>query len=91
MSLEVSLLTVFIAALITALTTGLGVIPWLSPAGLTIGGWRVLLGMVSGLVLVVLADRWLDCHDIPGCQRLAGCQCPQGTADRRRDHRAFLC
>ncbi len=93
MTLEVSLLTVFIAALITALATGLGAIPlafarrmddrWLSvgaalAAGLMlaashslvdegsmVGGWRVLLGMASGLVLVVLADRWLDRHNTP--------------------------
>ncbi|XLZ82187.1 ZIP family metal transporter [Guyparkeria sp. TX1] len=100
MTLEVSLLTVFIAALITALTTGLGAIPlafarhvddrWLAvgaalAAGLmlaashslvaegsAIGSWRVLLGMASGLVLVVLADRWLDRHDTPDVSDLQG-------------------
>ncbi len=100
MTLEVSLLTVFIAALITALTTGLGAIPlafarrvderWLAvgaalAAGLmlaashslvaegsAIGSWRVLFGMASGLILVVLADRWLDRHDTPDVSDLQG-------------------
>jgi zinc transporter ZupT len=100
MLLEVSLLTVFLAALITALATGLGAIPlafarrvsdrWLAvgsalAAGLmlaashglvaegsAIGSWRVLLGMVTGLVLVVLADRWLDRHETPGVSELQG-------------------
>ncbi|MFW6322755.1 MAG: ZIP family metal transporter [Guyparkeria sp.] len=100
MELEVSLLTVFIAALITALTTGLGAIPlafarqvdqrWLAvgaalAAGLmlaashslidegsAIGAWRTLLGIASGLALVVLADRWLDRHDTPDVSDLQG-------------------
>ena len=100
MLLEVSLLTVFLAALITALATGLGAIPlafarrvsdrWLAvgsalAAGLmlaashglvaegsAIGSWRVLLGMASGLVLVVLADRWLDRYETPGVSELQG-------------------
>ncbi|MFP4463350.1 MAG: ZIP family metal transporter [Guyparkeria sp.] len=100
MELEVSLLTVFIAALITALTTGLGAIPlafsrqvdqrWLAvgaalAAGLmlaashslidegsAIGAWRSLLGIASGLALVVLADRWLDRHDTPDVSDLQG-------------------
>lgn len=100
MTLEVSLLTVFIAALITAFTTGLGAIPlafakkvdarWLAvgaalAAGLmlaashslvaegsAIGAWRALLGIASGLVLVVLADRWLDRHETPDVSDLQG-------------------
>ncbi len=100
MALEVSLLTVFIAALITALATGLGAIPlafarhvdvrWLAAGaalaaglmlaashslvdeGSAIGAWRVLLGMATGLALVVLADRWLDRHDTPDVSDLQG-------------------
>ncbi|MFO7582132.1 ZIP family metal transporter, partial [Guyparkeria sp.] len=100
MSLEVSLLTVFIAALITALATGLGALPllfskrldarWLSigaalAAGLMLAashslidegsaanGWLVLLGMASGLLLVVAADRWLDGHGTPDVGELQG-------------------
>ncbi|MFW6322786.1 MAG: ZIP family metal transporter [Guyparkeria sp.] len=100
MSFEVGLLTVFIAALITALATGLGALPllfsrrfdgrWLSVGaavasglmlaashslvdeGSSAGGWLVLLGMASGLLLVVLADRWLDRHDTPNVGDLQG-------------------
>ncbi|HZJ81930.1 MAG TPA: ZIP family metal transporter [Guyparkeria sp.] len=100
MSLEVSLLTVFIAALITALATGVGAIPlafarhisdrWLSlgaavAAGLMLaashslvaegvpaGAWMVLIGMGAGLVLVVLADRWLDRAGAPDVGDLKG-------------------
>lgn len=100
MLLDVSLMTVFVAALITALATGLGAIPlafahrvnrrWLAvgsalAAGLmlaashglvtegsSIGSWRVLLGMASGLVLIVLADRWLDRHHTPEVSDLQG-------------------
>jgi len=99
MLLEVSLLTVFIAALITALTTGLGAIPlafarradgrWLSlgaavAAGLMLaashglvtegahdGAWLTLAGMIAGLVLVVLADRWIDRAGAPDVGELA--------------------
>ena len=95
---DVSLLTVFLAALVTALATGLGAIPlafarrvderWLAAgaamaAGLmlaashsliaeggAVGSWRTLLGMGAGLVLVLLADRWLDRHDMPGVSDL---------------------
>ena len=100
MVLEVSLLTVFVAALITALATGLGAVPlafarhvderWLAAGaamaaglmlaashglvaeGSAIGSWRTLAGMASGLVLVVLAGRWLDRHHTPDVSDLQG-------------------
>lgn len=100
MLLETSLLTVFLAALITALATGLGAIPlavvrqlsprWMSlgaavAAGLMLaashslvvegvpeGAWLVLVGMATGLVLVVLADRWIDRADAPDVGDLKG-------------------
>lgn len=100
MVLEVSLLTVFVAALVTALTTGLGAVPlafarhvdarWLAAGaamaaglmlaashslvaeGSAIGSWRTLAGMASGLVLVLLADRWLDRHHTPDVSDLQG-------------------
>ncbi|MCL7745098.1 ZIP family metal transporter [Guyparkeria hydrothermalis] len=100
MLLETSLLTVFLAALVTALATGLGAIPlaivrqfsvwWTSlgaavAAGLMLaashslvvegapeGAWLVLVGMASGLGLVVLADRWIDRADAPGVGDLKG-------------------
>lgn len=83
--------TVFIAALITALCTGLGALPFLyftdiskrwlgvanaAAAGLMLGAslgliiegigygfWRLGLGMIIGLALVVLARRLLEGHD----------------------------
>ncbi|MGM0517950.1 MAG: ZIP family metal transporter [Pseudomonadota bacterium] len=100
MVLEVSLLTVFVAALITALTTGLGALPllfsrqlddrWLSvgaavAAGLMLAAshslvdegtaknaWLVLAGMISGLLLVLAADHWLDGKDTPDVGELQG-------------------
>lgn len=82
---------VFIAALLTALATGLGALPfvyfthiskkWLgmanaAAAGLMLGAslgliyegigygfWRLVLGMVLGLVLVVVARRLFEGHD----------------------------
>ena len=100
MVMEVSLLTVFIAALITAITTGIGAFPlafahrvggrWLAIGAALAGGlmlaashsliaegnildaWRTLIGIGSGLVLVVLADRWVDQHDTPDIGDLQG-------------------
>ncbi|MFW6021005.1 MAG: ZIP family metal transporter, partial [Guyparkeria sp.] len=40
--------------------------------GSAIGAWRSLLGIASGLALVVLADRWLDRHDTPDVSDLQG-------------------
>ncbi|WP_372995543.1 ZIP family metal transporter [Marinobacter sp.] len=100
MVLEVTLTTVFIAALITALTTGLGALPlaiskkidqkWLSigaaiAAGLMLAAshsliqeglakqeWLTLAGMVSGLVLVYLAYRWIENQGSPDVSELKG-------------------
>jgi len=100
MVLEVTLTTVFIAALITALTTGLGALPlaisknidqkWLSigaaiAAGLMLAAshsliqeglakqeWLTLAGMVSGLVLVYLAYRWIENQGAPDVSELKG-------------------
>ncbi|MDL0433547.1 ZIP family metal transporter [Marinobacter sp. TBZ242] len=100
MVLEVTLTTVFIAALITALTTGLGALPlaisekvdqkWLSigaaiaaglmlaashsliEEGLTKQEWLTLAGMVSGLVLVYLAYRWIEKQGAPDVSALQG-------------------
>ncbi|MEX0386385.1 ZIP family metal transporter [Spiribacter onubensis] len=100
MAIEVSLLTVFIAALITAITTGLGAFPlvfadrvstrWLAVGaamagglmfaasfsliteGNSINGWRTLIGIASGLVLVVLSDRLMDHLDTPDIGELRG-------------------
>ncbi|MGX5915179.1 ZIP family metal transporter [Aliidiomarina sp. Khilg15.8] len=98
MELEVTLTTVFIAALITALTTGLGALPlalsknigkkWLSAGaalasglmlaashslieeGMTSDQWLTLAGIVTGLVLVYLAFRWIDKRDAPSVSEL---------------------
>ena len=100
MTIEISLFTVFIAALITAITTGLGALPltfadrvstrWLAVGaamagglmfaasfsliteGNSINGWRTLLGIASGLVLVVLSDRLMDHLDTPDIGELQG-------------------
>ncbi|MFN2359820.1 MAG: hypothetical protein ABR522_01915 [Marinobacter sp.] len=100
MVLEVTLTTVFIAALITALTTGLGALPlainkkvdqkWLSvgaaiAAGLMLAAshslieeglakqdWLTLAGMVSGLVLVYFAYRWIESQGAPDVSALQG-------------------
>lgn len=97
---ETNLLTVFVAALITALATGLGALPllfarrlddrWLSVGaaiaaglmlaashslvdeGAAIGGWRALAGIASGLVLVVLANRWIEARGSPDIGALRG-------------------
>jgi zinc transporter ZupT len=88
MAFDVSLTTVFIAALITALATGLGALPlifsnkvgtiWLSvgaalAAGLMLAAshsltseglgqneWLTVAGMLTGLVLVYLANDWIE-------------------------------
>lgn len=98
MLLEVTLFTVFIAALITALTTGLGALPlvfsknigknWLSvgaamAAGLMLAAshslieegmakqeWLTLSGMVTGLVLIYLAYRWIEKKGAPDVSEL---------------------
>ena len=100
MAIEVSLLTVFIAAWITAITTGIGAFPlafadrisdrWLSigaavasglmlaashsliAEGNSIGAWRTLLGMAIGLVLIVMANRWMESHETPDIGDLQG-------------------
>ena len=100
MPLETSLSTVFVAALLTAVATGLGALPlhfvrrlddrWLSvgaaiAAGLmlaashslvdegsAVGAWRALAGIASGLVLVVLADRWIGARGAPDVGELRG-------------------
>lgn len=100
MSLEVNLFSVFIAALITALATGLGALPfvftrrvgkhWLSigsaiAAGLMLAAshsltsegfnqdaWLTMFGMLAGLVLIVLAYRWIDRQGSPHVRELKG-------------------
>ncbi|MDX1705439.1 ZIP family metal transporter [Pseudidiomarina sp.] len=100
MSLEVNLFSVFIAALITALATGLGAIPllltrqlnkhWLSigsaiAAGLMLAASHSLTsegfhkdavltmaGMLTGLVLIVIAYRWIDRQGSPHVRELKG-------------------
>lgn len=98
MTLEVTLFTVFIAALITALATGLGAVPlmfskdvgkkWLSvgaavAAGLMLAAshtltkegmaeqeWLTLAGMLTGVVLVYLAYRWIENRGMPDVSEL---------------------
>ncbi len=100
MVFQTSLLTVFIAALITALTTGIGALPlvsarrvpvvWLSAgaavaSGLmlaashslleeanAIGAWRGLAGVASGLVLILLANAWIERQGSPDIGELRG-------------------
>lgn len=97
---EVTLFTVFIAALITALTTGLGAVPlifrknagkqWLSVGAALASGlmlaashslidegiaeqeWLTLVGMLTGLILVYLAYRWVDRQGAPDVSELNG-------------------
>ena len=100
MAIEVSLLTVFIAAWITAITTGIGAFPlvfadrisdrWLSIGaaiasglmlaashsligeGNSIGAWRTLIGIATGLLLIVMANQWMENHDTPDVGDLQG-------------------
>ena len=100
MDFEVTLTTIFVAALITALATGLGAVPfaftqdfsrrWLGLFSAVAGGlmmsashglvsegeqrnaWLVLAGMALGLILVVLADRWIERRDSPDVADLSG-------------------
>lgn len=100
MALETSLLTVFIAALITAITTGIGALPlalarrvpvfWLGvgaavASGLmlaashslideanVVGPWRGLGGVASGLVLILLANAWIERQGAPDVGELQG-------------------
>ncbi|MGM0706282.1 MAG: ZIP family metal transporter [Bacteroidota bacterium] len=100
MDVEPRLLTVFIAAFITAVTTGLGALPlalmervekrWLGigaavASGLmlaashslieeanAIGAWRGLAGAASGLVLISLANAWLERRNTPDVGELRG-------------------
>lgn len=100
MELEVTLTTIFVASLVTAVATGLGALPflftrdfsrrWLGifsaiAAGLMLSAshglisageqrnaWFVVLGMVIGLVLVVLADRWVSGRETPEIADLDG-------------------
>lgn len=89
---------VFIYALITALATGLGALPFffiknISPsflgksnavaAGLMLSAsyslifegykeseWMTLIGMLAGVVLVVVANRWLEGKSTPGLENI---------------------
>jgi zinc transporter ZupT len=100
MEAETSLLAVFIAALGTALATGLGALPlafmhqveqrWLGigsalASGLmlaashsligeasTIGAWRGLVGIASGLALILLANAWIERRGSPDIGELSG-------------------
>lgn len=91
MAFDINVWTVLIAALITALATGLGALPflflrgfspyWISVAnavacglmlaashalieeGVGLGPERVLIGILIGLALIVLAQRWIDGSD----------------------------
>lgn len=100
MALETSLLTVFIAALITAITTGLGALPlafarrvpvhWLGIGAAVASGlmlaashslideasaiapWRGLTGLVTGLVLILLANAWIEHRGAPDVGELQG-------------------
>ncbi|SMO47252.1 ZIP family metal transporter [Gracilimonas mengyeensis] len=86
--LEVPLIKVFLYALLTAVTTGLGAVPFffikdISPSllgksnavasglmlaasfslimeGYNVSEWMTLGGMVAGLILVAVANRWMD-------------------------------
>lgn len=97
---ETTLLTVFGAALVTALATGLGALPllfakrlddrWLSigaaiavglmlaashslvDEGAAIAGWRTLAGIASGLVLVLVANHWIEARGSPDVGELQG-------------------
>lgn len=100
MVLETSLMTVFVAALITAIATGFGALPlawarrvpvhWLGigaavASGLmlaashslmeeanAIGAWRGLAGVGSGLVLILLANAWIERQGAPDVGELHG-------------------
>ncbi|MCC6001933.1 MAG: ZIP family metal transporter [Pararhodobacter sp.] len=96
-----TILLVFVAALITALATGLGALPlllargraggtWLGVGnavasglmlaacfsliaeGLAFSGPRTIAGLVAGLGLILLADRWLKAHGNHSIARLQG-------------------
>lgn len=91
---------VFIYALITALATGLGALPFFFiknisssflgkanaiAAGLMLAAsyslifegykeseWMTLIGMIAGVVLVVLSNRWLEGKSTPGLEDVVG-------------------
>lgn len=98
--IDTPLFQVFIYALITALATGLGAIPFFFikdisssflgksnavAAGLMLSAsyslifegykeseWMTLIGMLSGVLLVVIANRWLEGRSTPGLEDVVG-------------------